>query len=194
MWLRTANSAASVAQARRALVAPPYTLASIQDRFQLTQGMALDPLSAALEEIITLGIVIVFFLALIVSGQIIGGILEQRTLNLSALYAIGASQGQIMLISASENIVELLIAALIGLALGVALTLTATPLMTFAQSQDTNLPLAALQIPPPQIVIPLGPMLTWIGLTLIAAAVTITVAARALVTRRIIANLRLNED
>lgn len=194
MWLRTARGSAGAADVRHELAASPYNLTDVQDRYQIVQAMEYDPLSTAQAEVITVGSVMVLFLALLGSVQMISVALDRRILHLSAMYAIGASRTTILLISAGEIVTELLGATLIGLGLGFTVSLTATPLMTFAQSQDSNLPLEALQVPPTQLVVPLVPMLTWLGVSLLVAAVVVMIATSMLVMNRISASLRLSQD
>lgn len=194
MWLRTAHDPASVAHIRKTLPLSPFSITVYEDRFQLVDAMAFDPLSEALAGLTEFGAGITLLLALIVSGQILWNCLQKRALTLTALYAVGVSRWQITVISALEALTQLMLAGSVGVALGAVLTLTTVPLMTFAQSSDTRVPIVELLIPPPTIIIPWVALLAGVGCLLLVIFALVAVLAHRHLTHHIAETLRLNED
>jgi ABC-type lipoprotein release transport system permease subunit len=194
IWLKTASDTASINQIRRLLHQAPYEMAGVNDRYQMLDDIRLAPLGMAIEGITSVGAFIAIILALFALVYTLIGTWQQRLLNLTALYALGARRTQLMSVLLLENGVLLFIGAFIGIVLGTQLAGAIVPLITYAQAGDIHQQIIDLLVPPPRVIIPWPLILISVGSFLALCPTVMYIMARSTIQNQASVNLRLNED
>ncbi len=196
VWLRTKQDATSLANIRTALNQATLALDSISDRAALLSALATDPLYLILSSILSIGVVTVLVLAFI--GDMIASWLSarMRLTNFAVLRALGTTPRQIASVLTWEQAIIYVSGLLLGGLLGLLLSLTVVPALTFT---DLNVDLstgqfyAAQSAVPTPVVIPPSLPLALVTLVLVFG-LALWMMVRVVSQPSLSQTLRLNED
>lgn len=196
VWLHTKQDAASLANIRTALNQATLALDSIADRAALLSALATDPLYLILSSILSIGVVTVLALAFI--GDMIASWLSarMRLTNFAVLRALGTTPRQIASVLTWEQAIIYVSGLLLGALLGLLLSLTVVPALTFT---DLNVDLSTGQFYAAQsavstpVVIPTSLPLAIVALILVFS-LALWMMVRVVSQPSLSQTLRLNED
>lgn len=196
VWLRTKGDAVSLASVRTALKSPKYYLAHLQDQRFLLVTLQSDPLYLMVNGILGIGMVTALLLALV--GTLLTSWVSARSrlVGFVTLRALGASPRQVTSIVVWEQTIVYISGILLGGGLGVLLTRTVTPALTFTDLNVnlSNQQLFALQsVLAAKIVVPPSLPLLLLAVVIIFA-IALTTMVRVVSQPALSQTLRLNED
>jgi len=143
----TDSDGAAPAPLATTLTGPPFNSAGVEDRAAVEAGLLTDPVALAPIAAYTIGAGAALALAVVVfaTGTALSGRLRRPELLL--LRAIGLSPGQIARWLAVEHLLQLVIAAASGLAVGLALSLAILPRLAVDRDGRPVLPAPRTVIP-----------------------------------------------
>lgn len=200
-WLRTSDDPALLNRLRYQLNQSDLYLSPLNDRRQIVQQLANEPLYLTLFGILLLGTTIALLLALL--GNLIASWLNasSRLAHFAALRALGARPGQIAGTLAWEQVIIYTTAMLLGFLFGWLLSILVLPALVFTSilpnqitgSVDSQTFYAAQSTPPVQIVIPSALWLA-LGALIVLCVVALSMMVRIVARPSIAQVLRLNED
>jgi hypothetical protein len=196
VWLRTDDDAASLASVRAALTSGDLQLGGLLDRRKMLADAQGDPLQIDLVGALGLGAATALALALI--GAWLASWLNARSrlTNFAVLRALGTTPRQILALLLWEQGIVYASALGLGLLLGLMLAQTALPALVFtsAIARTTNNGGPPIDVPPAQVILPVGELALVLGgiavLCLLALTITTIVLSRASLAEA----LRLNQD
>ncbi len=198
VWLHTTDDPTLLNKVRAALNKGPLTLLSVADRRALVAQAQRDPLYINLIGVLTLGAVIVLFLAL-VGNLITSWVNAQRRLrSFAMLRALGSTPNQLASVLLFEQGIVYGSAIFLGILFGGLLAETVVPAMVFNDTPQapgiSSDEFYALQhLLPVQIVIP-GWLLIALALLTLLCMIALVMMARIVSKPSIGQTLRLNED
>jgi hypothetical protein len=201
VWLRTSDNPTQLSLLRHQLNMGDLYLSPLNDRRQMVQELASEPLYLTLFGILLLGTTTALLLALL--GNLVASWLNasSRLANFAALRALGASPRQIAGTLAWEQVIIYTTAILLGFLFGWLLSVLVLPALIFTSilpsqisgNVDSQTFYAAQSTPPIQIVVPSA---LWIalGALIVLCVVALGMMVRIVSRPSIAQVLRLNED
>ena len=193
-WLATRNDAASLASVRKALNSGALALTQLQDYRQTIENHRNNPLQIDLANTLLIGAATALLLALI--GIWTGSWLNARSrlVNFAVLRALGTTPNQLRSMLVWEQVIVYIAGAVLGVVLGAVLSLSALPLLIFAELASGGNFLNVPNVPPARVIVP-GPTLALaFGALIVICVLALILTMSALARLSLGQTLRLNED
>lgn len=193
-WIATRDDAASLASARKALGSGELALTALQDYHQNIDNQRNNPLQIDLANTLLIGAATALLLALI--GIWTGSWLNARSrvVNFAVLRALGTTPSQLRSMLIWEQVIVYITGAVLGVVLGAVLSLSALPLLIFAElatgGNFQNVP----NVPPAQVIVPGPTLLLALGVLTAICVLALILTMSALARLSLGQTLRLNED
>jgi hypothetical protein len=193
-WIATRDDAASLASARKALKSGDLALTSLKDFHQNIAAQRNNPLQIDLANTLLIGAATALLLALI--GIWTGSWLNARSrlVNFAVLRALGTTPRQLRAMLVWEQVIVYITGGALGAALGAVLSLTALPLLIFAELATTGAFQNVPDVPPAQVVVPGATLLMAGGVLAAICVLALILTMSALARLSLGQTLRLNED
>ena len=201
IWLHTRGDAAALASVRAALSTLPLQLDGLSDRRALIDSLRNDPLSLSLVGLLAVGTTAALLLAL--AGSLLTSWLSvrRRLTNFTVLRTLGAAPQQIVSVLTWEQGIIYATTLVLGIVLGVLLTVTAVPTLVFsvppidtaATVASNNAWFALQHAIPLQLVAPAALGIAFVALVIICI-VALTLMVRVVLQSSISKVLRLDEN
>jgi len=194
VWLATRDDATSLASVRKALGSGDLALSALQDYRQSINDQRTNPLQIDLANTLLIGAATALLLALI--GIWTGSWLNARSrlVNFAVLRALGTTPRQLRAMLVWEQVIVYVAGAALGIVLGAVLSLTALPLLIFAelatQGNFQNVP----DVPPARVIVPGGDLMLAFGILIVICVLALILTMSALARLSLGQTLRLNED
>lgn len=193
-WLATRDDAASLTSVRHALGNGVLALSALQDYRKVIDDLRNNPLQIDIASTLLIGAATALTLALI--GIWVGSWLNARSrlVNFAVLRALGTTPRQIRSMLVWEQVIVYVAGALLGAALGAVLSLTALPMLIFAELATSgnfnNVP----NIPAVRAVVPVNTLALGFGALVVICVLALILTMGALARLSLGQTLRLNED
>ncbi len=201
IWLHTRDDAAALASVRAALSTLPLQLEGLSDRRALIDSLRNDPLSLSLVGLLAAGTTAALLLAL--AGNLLTSWLSvrRRLTSFTVLRTLGAAPQQIVSVLTWEQGIIYATTLVLGIVLGVLLTVTAVPTLVFnvppidagATVASNNAWFALQHAIPLQLVAPAALGIAFVALVVICI-VALTLMVRVVLRPSISKVLRLDEN
>ncbi|HEV7129231.1 MAG TPA: FtsX-like permease family protein [Ktedonobacterales bacterium] len=192
-WLSTTSNPAGHAAAAQKIAQLTSTLdlSKLQDRTQLQQSIASNPVQAGMRGLLTVGALIAAALAVL--GSIVQSALaaRQRVVQFAVLRTMGMASRQLAGLLLGEQLVVYLFGLLGGTVLGAVLASATLPYLQFS---DTTIDPATLGIPPYRLALDVTRSLEFYAVLAVAFIVALVIAARFAARVGLGKTLRLGED
>lgn len=202
-WFRTSDNPAALANARANLLSGTYGLNNGEDRRELVQSLATDPLYGAINGILALGAVIALLLGLVGNLLVSWWNARSRRTSFTVLRALGCTPGQLAATLLWEQVIVYGVGLLFGVCLSVVCSFVVLPAFIFSPLSGIGASVDAVtseafyvaqSVPSVQ---PVFPVLLIAGLLvglIVICALALGLMLRVVTRSRISQTLRVNED
>jgi ABC-type lipoprotein release transport system permease subunit len=193
-WLATHDDTAALASARKALGSGDLALTSLRDYHQNIDNQRNNPLQIDLANTLLIGAATALLLALIGiwSGSWLNA--RSRVVNFAVLRALGTTPNQLRSMLVWEQVIVYITGAVLGLVLGVVLSLSALPLLIFAELATVGNFQNVPDVPPARVIVPGVTLSLAIGALILICFLALILTMSALARLSLGQTLRLNED
>lgn len=203
VWLRTSSQPAALANVRANVFSGTYGLDNGEDRRELEQSLATDPLYGAVNGILVLGAVIALLLGLVGNLLVSWWNARSRRTSFTVLRALGCTPGQLAATLLWEQVIVYGAGLLFGVCLSIVCSFVILPAFIFSPLSGIGASVDAItseafyvaqSVPSVQ---PVFPILLIAGLLvglIVICALALGLMLRVVTHSRIGQTLRVNED
>lgn len=194
IWLKTKSDAPDIAHVRAVLTQSSLQLFSLLDRRAEILASHKDALFIAITGTLGVNTLAALFLGMVTTMCVIWTSMVRRQIDFSVKIALGMTRRQLTYLLLWEFSLIYIIALLLGIGLGIALSQIITPLLVFTSSNGNADFFSQLAIPSVQIIIPTQQIIILLS-GCIVFLVTLLCLFTLTVSRYTLSQaLRLNED
>ena len=184
----------AVGYIRAALTQSSLQLVSLLDRRAELQASYEDALFIAITGTLRVNTLAALFLGIITTMCVMWTSVVRRQIDFSVKVVLGMTRQQLIYLLLWEFSLIYIIALVLGVGLGIALSQVVTPLLVFTNSTNSGDFFSQIAIPPVQIIIPVQPIVLFLSGSILFLVILLCLFTMTVSRRAISQVLRLNED